>query len=157
MKVKQAIIVSFVTASSSATLPISTKVVEEAGVSQEVSRFTLPIGATLNMDGSALYQALMSMLFVSIAGIEISFMDQMLLFVFVVLSSAGTAGIPSGGIVMMTMVINLLRIPNLEYYLGIYLMVDRLWDYPITAINVWGDLIGAKTVDSLISRSHALR
>ena len=51
---------------------------------------------------------------------------------------------------MMTMVINLLDIPNPEYYLGLYVMVDRFWDYPITSINVWGDLIGAKTVDSFM-------
>lgn len=149
-KVKQAIIVSFATASSAATLPVSTKLVEDSGVSKKVSRFVLPIGATLNMDGSALYQALLAMLFVSLAGIEISFIEQVLLFLFIVLSSAGTAGIPSGGIVMMTMVINLLDIPNPEYYLGLYVMVDRFWDYPITSINVWGDLIGAKTVDSFI-------
>ncbi len=149
-KVKQAIIISFATASSSATLPVSTKVVEDAGVSKKVSRFVLPIGATLNMDGSALYQALLAMLFVSLSGIDISFSQQILLFIFIALSSAGTAGIPSGGIVMMTMVINLLGIPNAEYYLGLYVMVDRFWDYPITSINVWSDLVGAKTVDNFI-------
>lgn len=149
-KVKQALIVAFATASSAATLPVSTKVVEDSGVSRRVARFVLPIGATLNMDGSALFQALIAMLFVSLAGIDFSFFEQVSLFIFIVLSSSGTAGIPSGGIVMMTMVINLLNIPHPEYYLGIYVMVDRFWDYPITSINVWGDLIGAKTVDSLV-------
>lgn len=149
-KVKQAIIISFATASSSATLPVSTKVVEEAGVSKETSQFVLPIGATLNMDGSALYQALLAMLFVTLSGVEISFAEQILLFIFIVLSSAGTAGVPSGGIVMMTMVINMLNIPDAEYYLGLYIMVDRFWDYPITSINVWSDLIGAKTVDNQV-------
>lgn len=147
-KVKQAIIISFATASSSATLPVSTKVVEEAGISKETSQFVLPIGATLNMDGSALYQALLAMLFVTLSGVEISFAEQILLFVFIVLSSAGTAGVPSGGIVMMTMVINMFNIPDAEYYLGLYIMVDRFWDYPITSINVWSDLIGAKTIDN---------
>ena len=151
-KIKQAIIISFATASSVATLPIATKLVEENGISKKVSRFVLPIGATLNMDGSALYQAILAMLFVSLSGIEISLTEQILVFIFIVLSSAGTAGIPSGGIVMMTMVINLLNIPNAEYYLGIYIMVDRFWDYPITAINVWSDLVGAKTVDSFIKK-----
>ncbi len=149
-KVKQALIVSFATASSAATLPVSTKVVEDYGVSKKVSRFVLPIGATLNMDGSALFQALIAMLFVSLSGIDFSFAQQLLLFTFIVLSSAGTAGIPSGGIIMMTMVVNLLEIPNPEYYLGLYIMVDRFWDYPITSINVWGDLIGAKTVDAFV-------
>jgi len=149
-KVKQALIVSFATASSAATLPVSTKVVEDYGVSKKVARFVLPVGATLNMDGSALFQALIIMLFVSLAGMDITFTEQLLVFILIVLSSAGTAGIPSGGIVMMTMVINLLNIPNPEYYLGLYVMVDRFWDYPITSINVWGDLIGAKTVDSYV-------
>ncbi len=151
-KVKQALIVSFATASSAATLPISTKVVVESGVSKKVASFVLPIGATLNMDGSALFQALIAMLFVSLSGIEFSFFEQITLFIFIVLSSSGTAGIPSGGIVMMTMVINMLDIPNPEYYLGLYVMVDRFWDYPVTSINVWGDLIGAKTVDSFIKK-----
>lgn len=152
-KVKEAIIVAFATASSAATLPVSTKVVENYGVSKKVSRFVLPLGATLNMDGSALYQAILAMLFISLSGISISFAEQIMLFLFIVLSSAGTAGIPSGGIVMMTMVTNLLGIPNPEYYLGIYILVDRFWDYPITAINVWGDLIGAKTVDFLVGKT----
>ncbi|MBS9774395.1 MAG: dicarboxylate/amino acid:cation symporter [Tenacibaculum sp.] len=153
LKVKQAVLISFVTASSSASLPVSTKVVEDAGVSKETSQFVLPIGATLNMDGSALYQALLAMLFVTLSGIDISFTDQILLFLFIVSSSAGTAGVPSGGIVMMTMVINMFNIPNAEYYLGLYIMVDRFWDYPITSINVWSDLIGAKTVDNQIKNN----
>ncbi len=149
-KVKQAVVVAFATASSAATIPVSTKVVEASGASKEVSRFVIPIGATLNMDGSALYQALLAMLFVVLSGTDISLGGQFLIFVLILLSSAGTAGIPSGGIVMMTMVINTLGIENPDYYLGLYIMVDRFWDYLTTAVNVWGDLIGAKTVDGLV-------
>lgn len=148
---KQALIVAFSTASSSATLPVSTKVLEESGVSKQATNFVLPLGATLNMDGSALYQALLAMLFVSMAGMNISFDQQILIFIFVILSSSGTAGIPSGGIIMMTMVINLLGLENPDYYLGLYIMVDRFWDYPTTMINVWGDLIGTKTIDYQIN------
>ncbi len=151
MEAKQALIVAFSTASSSATLPVSTKVLEEAGVSKRATTFVLPLGATLNMDGSALYQALLAMLFVTMAGMHISFDQQVLIFIFVILSSSGTAGIPSGGIIMMTMVINLLGLENADYYLGLYIMVDRFWDYPTTMINVWGDLIGTKTIDYQIS------
>lgn len=150
MKVKEAILISLASASSSATLPISIKVTEEAGVQKKVSQFVLPIGATLNMDGSALYQSLLIMLFVNLSGMEITIAQQILLFIFIALSSAGTAGVPSGGIVMVTMVLNLFNIPNVEYYLGLYVMVDRFWDYPITSINVWSDLIGAKTVNAHI-------
>jgi len=150
LQVKEALIVAFSTASSSATLPVSTMVLEENGVSKQATNFVLPLGATLNMDGSALYQALLAMLFVSLSGMHITFDQQVLIFIFVILSSSGTAGIPSGGIVMMTMVINLLGLDNADYYLGIYIMVDRFWDYPTTMINVWGDLIGTKTIDYLI-------
>ncbi len=154
MEAKQALIVAFSTASSSATLPVSTKVLEEAGVSKRATTFVLPLGATLNMDGSALYQALLAMLFVTMAGMHISFDQQVLIFIFVILSSSGTAGIPSGGIIMMTMVINLLGLENADYYLGLYIMVDRFWDYPTTMINVWGDLIGTKTIDYQISNKE---
>lgn len=147
LKVKEAVMISLATASSSATLPVSIKVAEKAGVQKKVSQFVLPIGATLNMDGSALYQALLVMLFVSLSGTNLNLAQQLLLFVFIALSSAGTAGVPSGGIVMMTLVLNLFKIPNVEYYLGLYIMVDRFWDYPITSINVWSDLIGAKTIN----------
>lgn len=150
LKVKEAIMISLATASSSATLPVSIKVTEEAGVQKKVSQFVLPIGATLNMDGSALYQALLIMLFVNLSGTDLNLTQQLLLFIFIALSSAGTAGIPSGGIVMMTLVLNLFNIPNVEYYLGLYIMVDRFWDYPITSINVWSDLVGAKTIDNLL-------
>ena len=147
MEAKQALVVAFSTASSSATLPVSTKVLEDSGVSKQATNFVLPLGATLNMDGSALYQALLAMLFVTMAGMNISLNQQILIFIFVILSSSGTAGIPSGGIIMMTMVINLLGLENGDYYLGLYIMVDRFWDYPTTMINVWGDLIGTKTID----------
>ncbi|MEO1259445.1 MAG: dicarboxylate/amino acid:cation symporter [Bacteroidota bacterium] len=152
MEAKQALIVAFSTASSSATLPVSTSVLEDHGVSKQATNFVLPLGATLNMDGSALYQALLAMLFVTMAGMQISFDQQVLIFIFVILSSSGTAGIPSGGIIMMTMVINLLGLDNADYYLGLYIMVDRFWDYPTTMINVWGDLIGTKTIDYQISK-----
>ena len=149
-KVRQPLIVSLATASSSATLPVSTKTLEEIGVGQQTTRFVLPLGATLNMDGSALYQGILAMLFVSLSQIPISMGQQFLVFLLILLSSAGTAGIPSGGIVMMTMVLSVLNIPNPDYYLGIYILVDRFWDYPITTVNVWGDLIGAKTIDQTL-------
>ena len=152
VEAKQALIVAFSTASSSATLPVSTMVLEEHGVSKQATNFVLPLGATLNMDGSALYQALLAMLFVSMAGLQIGFDQQILIFIFVILSSSGTAGIPSGGIIMMTMVINLLGLDNGDYYLGLYIMVDRFWDYPTTMINVWGDLIGTKVIDYQINK-----
>ncbi len=152
LEVKEAIMVSLATASSSGTLPVSIKVVEESGVNPKVSRFVLPLGGTLNMDGSGLYQSLLVILFASLSGMDLTIAQQLLIFIFIALSSAGTAGVPSGGIVMLTMVLNLLEIPNVEYCIGLYIMVERFWDYPITSINVWSDLVGAKTIDNLVKK-----
>ena len=144
--VKQALIVALTTASSAATLPVSTKVLEEnAGVSKKTTGFVLPLGATLNMDGSALYQAIVILFLGEFAGMDLNLTQQFLVFIFVMTSSAGTAGIPGGGMMMIGAVMQMVGIP-LEY-IGIYLLIDRFWDYPITMVNVLGDLIGAKTVD----------
>lgn len=149
-QIKEALLVALTTASSAATLPISMRVVKEnAGVKEKTSDFILPIGATLNMDGSALYQGIVILFLGEMAGISLGLSQQILVFFFVMISSAGTAGIPNGGIIMMGAVMEMLGIP-LEY-LGIYLLIDRFWDYPVTMINVFGDLIGAKTVDRFIN------
>jgi proton glutamate symport protein len=153
-QVKQAVIVALSTASSSSTLPVSIQCLEEnAGVSKKTAGFVTPLGATLNMDGSALYQALIVLFLAKISGMQISFAQQFIVFFYVMLSSAGTAGIPGGGVVMVGMTLEYLGLP-LEL-LGIYLLVDRFWDYPTTAVNVWGDLIGAKTVDRFLTKEKA--
>tara|TARA_Y100000768_G_scaffold388441_1_gene384383 strand:+ start:21477 stop:22673 length:1197 start_codon:yes stop_codon:yes gene_type:complete len=148
-QVREALIVALTTASSAATLPVSMRVIrEKAQVKQKTSDFILPIGATLNMDGSALYQSVVILFMANMAGIELVLTQQILVFFFVMVSSAGTAGVPNGGIIMMGAVMEMLGIP-LEY-LGLYLLIDRIWDYPVTMINVLGDLMGAKTVDRFI-------
>ena len=148
-KCRKALIVAFTTASSTATLPISTQVlVEQNEVSQKTAGFTLPLGATLNMDGSALYQALVVLFFGQMSGMDLTLYQELLVFLFVMLSSAGTAGIPGGGLVMMTMILEMIGIP-LEY-VGLYILIDRIWDYPVTMVNVMGDLYGAKVIERLV-------
>ena len=152
--VREALIVALATASSSATLPVSTRVLEtRENVSPKTTGFVLPIGASLNMDGSALYQALVVLFLGSIAGVDFTWTQKLLVFFFVLISSSGTAGIPGGGIVMMGTMLQMVGIP-LEM-IGIYLLVDRFWDPPITAVNVLGDLFGTKTIDQVIKRSHS--
>lgn len=147
--VKEIFVVALATASSSATIPVSARVLEEKeGVNPKTTGFVLPLGATLNMDGSALYQVLVVLFLGGIAGIHFSFSQQLLIFVFVMMSSAGTAGIPGGGLVMMGAMLQMLGIP-LEL-IGIYLLVDRFWDPPITAINVMSDVFGAKIIDRFV-------
>lgn len=147
-QVREALIVALTTASSAATLPLSMKVIQKTGVKEKTSDFILPIGATLNMDGSAVYQSVLVLYMGEMAGMQLVLSQQILVFFFVLISSAGTAGVPNGGIVMMGAVMTMLGLP-LEY-LGIYILVDRLWDYPTTMLNVMGDLVGAKTVDRFV-------
>ena len=146
IQVREALILALTTASSAATLPVSQRVLEEkADVSKETAGFILPLGATLNMDGSALYQSLVVIFLGEYSGMDLTIYQQSLIFIFVMTSAAGTAGIPGGGLMMVGAVMQMTGIP-LEL-IGIYLLVDRFWDYPITMINVWGDLVGAKTLD----------
>ncbi len=144
--VREALLTALSTASSSATYPVSKKVLEQnAGVSARTTSFTLPLGATLNMDGSALYQAILLIFMSQLAGADVSVTQALFIVLLSMASSAGTAGMPSGGIAMMAFMLELLGLP--QTYLALYLVVDRFFDYPITAINVWGDLIVAAMVD----------
>jgi Na+/H+-dicarboxylate symporter len=145
-QVRAAPVMALATASSSATYPVSKRVLEEnAGVSPATTSFTLPLGATLNMDGSALYQSILLIFMAQLAGADPSPAQALFIVLLTMASSAGTAGIPGGGIAMMAFMLDLLGLP--QTYLALYLVVDRFFDYPITALNVWGDLIVAALVD----------
>jgi len=145
-QVRAALATALATASSSATYPVSKQVLEaKAGVSPRTTSFTLPLGATLNMDGSALYQSILLIFMAQLAGVEVSPLQALFIVLLTMASSAGTAGIPGGGIAMMAFMLDLLGLP--QTYLALYLVVDRFFDYPITALNVWGDLIVATVVD----------
>jgi Na+/H+-dicarboxylate symporter len=147
VQVRAAPATALATASSSATYPVSKQVLEEhAGVSPGTTSFTLPLGATLNMDGSALYQSILLIFMAQLAGADVSLTQAVLNVLLTMASSAGTAGIPGGGIAMMAFMLDLLGLP--QTYLALYLVVDRFFDYPITALNVWGDLIVATVVDA---------
>lgn len=133
------------TASSSATYPVSKQSLETAGISERVTAFSLPLGATLNMDGSALYQSILLIFMSQLAGVELGLGQALLIVLLTMASSAGTAGIPGGGIALMAFMLDLLGLP--QTYLALYLVVDRFFDHPITAVNVWGDLVVAAMVD----------
>ncbi|WP_456433277.1 dicarboxylate/amino acid:cation symporter [Thermosulfuriphilus sp.] len=148
LSVREALLVAFSTASSSATLPISLEVAEEkAGVPKKVAGFVLPLGATINMDGTALYEAIAAMFIANAYQIDLSFSQQVIIFLTATLASIGAAGIPSAGLVTMTMVLQAVGLP-LEG-IGLILAVDRFLDMLRTAINVWGDLIGARIISRL--------
>ena len=140
---------ALVTASSSATLPVSIKTLDDSGeVKEKTSGFVLPLGATLNMDGSALYQTLVIFFLAQVAGISLDVTQQIMVIILVMVSSAGSAGIPAGGMVMVVALMGMLGIPS--EYVALYVLVDRFWDYPITMVNVCGDLFAARSVDRFI-------
>ncbi|MCA9468985.1 MAG: dicarboxylate/amino acid:cation symporter [Nitrospira sp.] len=140
---------AFATASSSATLPLTLQGVEQAGVSTRSSRFVLPVGATVNMDGSALYEAVAAVFIAQAWGIELSIGALMALFIVATISAIGAAGIPEAGLVTMVVVLQAVGLP-LEG-LGLLLAIDWVIDRFRTAVNVWGDAVGAAVVDRYVA------
>ncbi len=140
--VAPALATAFSTASSSATLPLTLECVEKrAGVPNQISSFVLPLGATVNMDGTALYEGV-AVLFISQAyGIPLGLDKQILVLLTALLASIGAAGIPMAGLVMMTIVLRAVGLP-LEG-VGLILAVDRVLDMCRTSVNVWSDMVGA--------------
>ncbi|MFV0237080.1 MAG: dicarboxylate/amino acid:cation symporter [Flavobacteriales bacterium] len=126
------------TASSAATLPITMKTLEkEIGVSPKISNFVLPLGATINMDGTALYESIAVIFIAGILGIDLSLGQQIVIFITASLAAMGAAAIPGAGLVTMGIVLSAINMP-LDA-IGIILAVDALLDQFRTAINVWGD------------------
>lgn len=143
-----AVATAFSTASSAATLPITIECVEEnAGVSNKVAGFTLPLGATVNMDGTALYEAIAAMFIAQAYGLDLALGQQLIIMLTATLASIGAAAIPGAGLVTMVIVLKAVNLP-LEG-IGMILAVDRLLDMLRTAVNVWGDACGAVVVARL--------
>jgi proton glutamate symport protein len=136
-----ALLTAFSTSSSSATLPLTMSSIEEnAGASNKVSSFVLPLGATINMDGTALYECVAAMFIAQVYGIDLSFGQQFIVVFTALLASIGAAGIPMAGLVMMTIILKAVGLP-LEG-LGLILAVDRILDMIRTSVNVWSDSCG---------------
>jgi proton glutamate symport protein len=142
-----ALLTAFSTASSNGTLPLTmTSVEKRAGVSNRVSSFVLPLGATINMDGTALYEVV-AVLFIAQAtpGFEMTLQTQIIVAITALLASVGAAGIPSAGLVMMTIVLQAVGLP-LES-VGLIIAVDRVLDMGRTSVNVWSDSCGCAVLD----------
>lgn len=139
------LLTAFSTSSSSATLSLNMAAVEQkSGVSSKISSFTLPLGATINMDGTALYECIAAMFIAQAYGIDLSILDQVIVVLTALLASIGAAGIPMAGLVMITIILTAVGLP-LEG-VGLILAVDRILDMFRTAINVWSDSCGAVIV-----------
>jgi Na+/H+-dicarboxylate symporter len=144
-----ALLTAFSTSSSSATLPLTIEAIEKkSGVSNKVASFVLPLGATVNMDGTALYELVAAMFIAQAYGLDVPIAQQFLMVLAALLASIGAAGIPMAGLVMMTVVLSVIGLP-LEA-VGLILAVDRILDMMRTTVNVWSD----STCSVIIAKSE---
>lgn len=144
---KPALLTAFSTASSNGTLPLTLRCVEESGVPRRVSSFVLPLGATINMDGTALYEAVAVLFIAEATGMDLSLGQQVVVALTALLASVGAAGIPHAGTVMMVVVLGAVGLP-IEG-VGLILAVDRVLDMARTTVNVWSDSMAAAVVAHL--------
>jgi len=145
-----ALITAFSTASSSATLPVTMEGVKMAGVPENSRRFVLPLGATINMDGTALYEAVAVMFIAQAMGIDMSMGQQLIVLVTATMAAIGAAGIPEAGLVTMVIVLEAVGLP-LEG-IGLILAIDWFLDRCRTTVNVYGDAVGAAVVGRIYER-----
>ena len=151
-QISPAQLLAFSTSSSAATLPVTMKRVEEhIGVDKEVSSFVLPVGATVNMDGTSLYQAVAAVFICQALAFDISFGDQLTIVFTALLASIGTAAVPGAGMVMLVIVLESVGFPSDKLAIGIALVfaVDRPLDMLRTVVNITGDA----TVSMLVAKS----
>ncbi|ABI72326.1 dicarboxylate/amino acid:cation symporter [Shewanella frigidimarina] len=139
-KIRDVQLFAFSTASSNATLPVTIETAEHRmGVDNKIASFTLPLGATLNMDGTAIMQGVATVFIAQVFGIELSIMDYATVVVTATLASIGTAGVPGVGLIMLAMVLNQVGLP--VEGIALIIGVDRMLDMIRTAVNVTGDAV----------------
>ena len=140
-----ALLTAFSTASSSATLPLTMECVRDnAGVSNRTASFVLPLGATVNMDGTALYECVAAMFIAQAYGLELSFVTQFTVVLVALLTSIGVAGVPAASLVAITIILSTIGLPTEA--IGLILAVDRILDMFRTSVNVFSDSCGAVLV-----------
>ena len=156
-------LLAFSTSSSSATLPVTMKQVEEEiGVSEEISSFVLPLGATINMDGTSLYQGVAAVFIAQAMGFDLNLSQQLMIVMTATLASIGTAGVPGAGIIMLIIVLESIGVPSAG--IALILAPDRILDMFRTIVNVTGDAMVCTVVastegelpDGLIRKSNPL-
>jgi Na+/H+-dicarboxylate symporter len=151
-----ALLTAFSTASSSATLPVTMDCVENrAGVSNRTSSFVLPLGATVNMDGTALYECVAAMFIAQAYGVHLGFAEQFTVVLLALLTSIGVAGIPAASLVAITIILTAVGLP-LEG-IGLILAVDRVLDMCRTSVNVFSDSCGAVLIGRLEGETGILQ
>ena len=148
-----AIVFAFSSASSVGTLPINMECNKKMGVKDEIYSFVLPLGATINMDGTAIYQGVCTMFIAACYGINLDFGQMATVVLTATLASIGTAGVPGAGMIMLAMVLASVGLP----VDGIALVagIDRIFDMGRTTVNITGDASAAVVVNNLENRKEA--
>lgn len=148
---REALITAFATSSSAATLPVTLRCAEQhLHVKRDIAGFVIPLGATVNMDGTALYEAIAALFIANLAGVELSLIQQVIVFFTAMMAAIGAPGIPSAGMVTMVMVLQSVGLP--VEAIAILLPIDRILDTFRTMVNVEGDLIGSLVVQRWVQR-----
>ncbi len=151
---REALITAFATSSSAATLPVTLRCAEQhLHVKRDVAGFVIPLGATMNMDGTALYEAIAALFIANLVGVELSFLQQLIVFLTAMLAAIGAPGIPSAGMVTMVIVLQSVGLP--VEAIAILLPVDRILDTVRTMVNVEGDLVGSLVVQKWIKQGQS--
>ena len=146
-KLKEVIFFAFSTSSSSATMPLTLKTArDKLGVDQSVASFTIPLGATINMDGTAIMQGVATVFIAQVYGIDLAMMDFLMVILTATLASIGTAGVPGVGLIMLAMVLQQVGLP--VEGIALIIGVDRLLDMVRTSVNVCGDSMIACLISS---------
>lgn len=148
-----AIMFAFSSASSVGTLPINLECTEKLGAKREIASFVLPLGATINMDGTAIYQGICAIFIASCYGIHLTLSQMLTIVLTATLASIGTAGVPGAGMVMLAMVLTSVGLP----VDGIALVagVDRIFDMGRTTVNITGDAACTMVVSNLEAKKEA--
>ena len=150
---REALVTAFATSSSSATLPVTLRcVTQHLHVKPEIAGFVVPLGATVNMDGTALYEAAAALFIANLVGVELSFAQQLIVFFTAMIAAIGAPGIPSAGMVTMVMVLQSVGLP--AEAIAILLPIDRALDTLRTTVNVEGDMVGSLVVQKLVGSAR---
>ena len=151
---REVLVTAFATSSSSATLPVTLRCVsQQLNVKPEIAGFVVPLGATINMDGTALYEAAAALFIANLIGVDLTLAQQLIVCFMAMIAAMGAPGIPSAGMVTMVMVLQSVGLP--AEAIAILLPVDRLLDTLRTTVNVQGDMIGSLVVQKLVTSHKA--
>ncbi len=152
---REALVTAFATSSSAATLPVTLRCVEQhLHVKKDIANFVVPLGATMNMDGTALYEAAAALFVARLAGIELDLAHQLIIFFIAMLGAIGAPGIPSVGMLSMVLVLQSVGLPTEA--IAILLPIDRILDTVRTMVNVEGDMVGSLIVQQLAAPKQSI-